>query len=461
MLNPADRRTARTAAAVFFLLASVSAPTRAGEVSLFDQLRGRGPASITGNPAAENAVPGTGLAGRLLRIPESTGVRIGGAWLVDSNGLLSGGAQPGKWSFNSALIVGGNFDAEKLVGWDGASFGIQFLQFDGENTNGQAGSVQGYNSLPGPPPLDRSELYQLWFRQSLFDDRVIIRIGQQVPTYDFNNVARPVATQDEALAIPSVTGLLYTPVFVTPTLLGAIGGYYNSVAGVCLSVAPTKNTYLRYGFYDGNLARGVQTGLTGPQFNTYTFQIWEAGADWVIAEKYPGNFGAGLWYQSGVLQGPGDISQNGTGGGYLFGSQRIWSKSEPAAPADGGKTADGKSRLLLPPPTRPPASISTFFQAGFNNSETLPVNQSFGMGLTGFGLVPNRPSDSVGLGMSWAWLNPNLFERSSELMFQGYYQAHLAGGTFFQPALSYIPTPGAGTDLAGAWALTFRFMVLF
>lgn len=429
-------------------------------LSFLDQLRGKVPNAITGNPAAVDALPGTGLAGRLLHLPEDSGLRVGGVWLADANGLLSGGAQPGKWSFNSALIVGANLDAEKLIGWQGASFGIQFLQFNGEDTNGQAGSVQGYNSLPGPPPLNRSELYQLWYRQSLFEDCLVFRIGKQVPTYDFNNVARPVTTQDEALEIPSVTGLLFTPVFVQPTLLGAIGGYYNSVSGVSVSVAPTKNTYLRYGFYDGNIARGVQSGMMGPQFNGYTFNIWEAGMDWVIADKYPGNFGAGLWYQSGVLQ-TGTISQNGTGGFYMFGSQRIWSNHGELAPSAGGKTGDGKSKILISPDPAQRSSLSAFFQFGVNNSETLPMNQSFGLGLTGFGLVPYRPSDSVGAGMSWAWLNPNIFDRSSELMFQTYYQAHLYGGTFFQPAVSYIPTPGAGGDPGGAWALTFRVVVLF
>ena len=128
---------------------------------------------------------------------DEIGLRLGGVWLADTNGLISGGAQPGKWSWNSALIVGADFDAGKThrLG-TGASFGIQFLQFNGEDTNGQAGSVQGYNSLPGPPPLERSELYQVWYRQSLFDGRVIFRIGKVVPTFDFNNVARPVPTQD-------------------------------------------------------------------------------------------------------------------------------------------------------------------------------------------------------------------------------------------------------------------------
>ncbi len=450
----------RCFAAVILCMASLLPSARCAEPPaeprVSDQLAAKAPDSITGNPAAENEVPGTGLAGRLLQLPPDSGLRLGGLWLADTNGLISGGAQPGKWSWNSALIIGANFDAEKLLNWQGASFGIQFLQFNGQNTNGQAGSVQGYNSLPGAKPLDRCELYQLWYRQTLFDDKIIFRIGKIVPTYDFNNVARPVPTQDEALSIPAVTGLLYTPVFVNPTLLGAIGGYYNSVYGVTVTLAPTKNSYLNYGFYDGNVARGVQTGLTGPHFNGYYFNILEAGVDWVAAGKYPGQLGAGLWYQTGRLRGPPGISENGAGGFYLFGGQRIWGRSSE------NTASDGKDEIVSPASEREQnASISTFMQFGVNNSETLPVKEYLGLGFTGFGLVPHRPGDSIGVGMAWSWLNPNLFDRSSELMFQGYYQAPLFAGTFFQPAVSYIPTPGASSKLGSAWALTFRFTFLF
>ena len=448
-------------AVLAFFLAVGSATAEESLASRANQIFGAPPQAITGNPAAESDLSGTGDLGRWLHIPKDTGLHLGGVWLGDSNGLISGGAEPGKWSWNSALILGANLDADKLIGWKGASFGIQFLQFNGEDTNGQAGSLQGYNSLPGPLPLVRSELYQLWYRQSLFDDKIIFRIGKMVPTFDFNNVARPVPTQDARLDIPAVTGLLYTPIFKNPTLIGVLGGYYNSVSGVVISLAPTKNTYLKYGFYDGNLARGVQTGMTGPQFNGYTMNIWEAGADWIIADKYPGQFGAGLWYQSGLLHARNGATQNGTGGFYMFGGQRIWSNNVEPAPADGGKTRDGKSKIVIAPDNRQPASISTFFQFGVNDSATLPFNQYFGMGFTGFGLVPQRPVDSLGVGMSWAWLNSNDFNRSSELMFQGYYQAHLVGGTFFSPAVSYIPTPGANSSLGGAWALTFRVTVLF
>jgi porin len=458
------RRTFLCTAAFLFPLAfcAFGAETAASTEAIVSPARVDTPRAITGNPAAVNDVPGTGASGRLLHVPERLGIRLGGVWLADSNGLISGGAQPGKWSWNSTLIVSLSIDAEKLVNWPGASFGIQFLQFNGEPTNAQAGSVQGYNSLPGPEPLDRSELYQLWYRQSLFDNRIIFRIGKLVPTYDFNNVARPVSTHDAELDIPAVTGLLYTPIFVNPTLLGAIGGYYNSVSGVTVALAPTKNTYLRYGFYDGNVARGAQTGLMGPQFNGYYFNIWEVGADWVFVQRYPGQFGAGLWYQTGMLEGPNGISKNGTGGFYMFGGQRIWSNHAQRAPTDPRKTEDSKSKVVAPADDElQHASISTFFQFGVNNAETLPVNQYFGTGFTGFGLVPHRPGDSMGVGMSWAWLNPKLFNRPSELMFQGYYQAQLIGTTFLQPAVTYIPTPGASSSLGGAWALTFRLTVLF
>jgi porin len=258
------------------------------------------------------------------------------------------------------------------------------------------------------------------------------------------------------LDIPAVTGLLYTPIFVNPTLLGAIGGYYNSVYGFTLTLAPTRNTYLNYGTYDGNVARGVQTGLTGPHFNGYYFNVLEAGIDWVAAGKYPGEFGLGGWYQSGLLHGPPGVSQNGTGGGYLFGGQRIWSNSTSTIAADG----EGKTIIPLPQ-DRHHASVSMFVQFGINNSDTLPVKDYFGAGLTGFGLMPLRPDDSVGIGMAQSWLNTKLFNRPSELMFQGYYQAHLYAGAFFQPAISYIPTPGVSSSLGSAWAVTFRFALLF
>jgi len=398
---------------------------------------------ISSNPGAVDIRTGTGeLASTiegLLGLPKDSGVYLGGVWVGDANGLLSGGAEPGEWSFNSLLILGAGLDAEKLVGWKGGRFGVEFLQFNGEPTNQQAGSVQGYNSLPGPEPLNRSELYQLWWRQELFDRKFILRIGKVVPTNDFNNVLRPVPVQDQLLAIPAVSGLLYTPVFINPTLLGAMPGYYNSAYGITTTFTPVRNIYLSYGVYDGNIARGVQTGVRGaPNFNGYYFHVGEAGGAWQVG-GLPGSFGLGGWRQTGLLSGPNNITENGASGFYLFGSQRFW-----------------RAR-----PTIDNSGISGFVQFGVNNSETLPIDHYFGAGLTEFGLVPNRTKDSAGIGLAWSSLNQNIFKRDSELMFQAYYQAHITHGAYFEPAISYIPTPGADPSLDAAWALILRAICLF
>jgi len=96
-----------------------------------------------------------------------------------------------------------------------------------------------------------------------------------------------------------------------------------------------------------------------------------------------------------------------------------------------------------------------------NDSETLPMNTFLGGGATAFNLVPGRPDDTFGLGVSYSWLNPNLFLRDHELMLQGYYQAKVIDNLYVQPVLTYINEPGASPDLDDAWAFTFRATFLF
>ena len=239
-------------AALGWVAASLSAeaPAAAQEATL----------GIAGNPGAVDVEPGTGELGRFLGFGPDSGVRLGGVLVSNGNYVASGGNNPGVASFNNLFVTGLDADLDKLVNIPGATVGAFLLRFDGQPTNREAGVVTGYNSLPGAPPLDRTELYELWWRESLFADSIVVRFGKLVPTDDFDNVVRPVPVQDLSLKIPAVSGLLYTPIFVNPTILGFTPGYYNSAYGVTATLAPSKNWYLSLGTYDGNGARGVQTG---------------------------------------------------------------------------------------------------------------------------------------------------------------------------------------------------------
>ncbi|WP_422927871.1 carbohydrate porin [Singulisphaera sp. PoT] len=434
--------------------ASPNAETAGGAARPGDATDSRGRQAISGNPAAVNIVAGTGALGRFFGIGADTGVRLGGLWIGDASGVVSGGSQPGRWGLNSLTVIDLNLDGEKIMDWKGGMVGAEFLQFAGQPTNSLAGAFPGFDSIPVTPPFIRQELYQLWVRQSFFDDKLIVRAGKTVPTFDFNNVVRPVPVDDPAAGIPAVSGLAYTPIFVNPTLLGAIPGYYNSAVGITTTFAPTKQLYFSYGAYDSNVSLH-QTGLQGPRFDGHYFHIGEVGYSYRIGrDKKPGSFGIGGWGLTGDLQDFNKQPVKGTGGMYLFGSQRLWFRN----------------------PGLDNSGLSGFYQFGANNSNFMIARQFFGAGLTAFGLVPGRPADSFGAGLALTWLNPQpgasaaLFPataidgqplRPSQLMMSAYYQFKIFDGWFFQPNLTYIPTPAENAFTPSALAVTLRLTVLF
>ena len=399
---------------------------------------------IAGNPGAVNVAAGSGALGELLGFGAQSGVRLGGVLVSNANVLLSGGTAHGATSFNNLLVADLELDLDTLARIPGASVGAALLRFDGQPSNQQAGIVAGYNGLPGPRPLDRTELYELWWRQSLFAEALVLRFGKLVPTNDFGNVVRPVPVQDLSLQIPAVSGLIYTPIFVNPTILGALPGYYNSAYGVTATITPIRRLYLSLGIYDGNLARGEQTGLRAtPEFDAYRFQIAEIGTAWLLgAEHLPGAFAIGAWDQTGRLgvSGPdGTITQDETSGAYLFASQRLWR---------GAQAGDARG-------------VSGFVQLGANDSRTMIASRYVGFGLTAFGIIPGRPGDSIGAGLAWSWLNRRLGFRAEEALLQIYDQIHVAGPLYLQPALSFAPTPGERTADGPVTACTVQSTILF
>lgn len=396
---------------------------------------------INSNPGAVTTSPGTGFIGeKILGIPRESGMRVGGLWIGDYNYLFTGGVKPHHGGGNSLFQLNLRIDFEKRVGWKGAVFGAEYLQFNGRPINLYAGSIQGYNSLPALPPLDRYELYQIWLEQTLLNDKFKIRIGKSIPSVDFNNLVRAIPLKGEG-NLTSTTGLIYTPIFTMPSLLGVLPGYYDSAYGITLNFLPTEHLYFSYGVYDGNLARGIPTGLRGPEFNGYYFQIGEVGGWWKFGDL-PGKMGIGGWGQTGQLT-TALIKENGIQGVYLFSTQRLWLKNK-----------------------KDNSGILAYIQYGINNSKTMEMLENYGTGLTFLGLIPGRADDLMGCGMSVAKLNPHRYLRKYEWMFQGYTLNKVFCNVFFLGAVSYIATPGgpvSGPSLLvpPAWTATARILSLF
>jgi len=395
--------------------------------------------SVSSNPGTVNMLTGTGALGQyLFKLKKTSPIRIGAVLLSDGDFTLSKNVLAKRLSGNNVLTVGLNFDTEKCSSWKGGMFCVNFLQFNGMDSNGRVGSIQGFDGMSVLPPFTRSQLYQIWFRQEFFDKKFVIRIGKTIPTLDFNNILKPVPVQDVSRQIPSVSSLLYTPIFINTVNIGVLPGYYNSAYGITSNIALTSNYYISAGAFDGNLAKGRQTGLEGPHFNGYYLYIAETGVSWSAgAEKKPGIIAIGGWYQTGLLSIPNVVKQQGAQGIYLFGSQRLWFRN----------------------PGIDNSGISCFWQLGLNNSKILPMTRFLGLGFTAFSLT--RPSDSFGMGLAWSKLNKNLFARNSEFMLQIYYQAHLFANTFLEPIFTYIPNPGSEANLPQTCIFSMQLINLF
>jgi porin len=105
--------------------------------------------------------------------------------------------------------------------------------------------------------------------------------------------------------------------------------------------------------------------------------------------------------------------------------------------------------------------VSGFIQFGANNSRTtLFANRYFGLGLTGFGLIPGRPGDSLGAGLAWSQLNQNRSYRGDEAILQAYYQFQVKSAFYLEPALT-LSTPGERSAGQPALALTLQSTILF
>jgi porin len=423
--------------------------------------------SIPANPAAVNIIVGSGAFGDAIGFNRN-GLRFGGVTVNNGSGILSGGLAPGKWAGQQLTIGDLSFDTDKGGMWEGGLFGTEYLYHAGYGAptvvngipqhpgspNSLAGSALGFNSLDNRSPTDRSELYQLWYRHEFFDKKLVVRIGKSVPTYDFGNVVKPKPTLNGAGDIPGVSGAILTPLYVNPTMLGLIPGYYNSAAGVVAALNVSDDFYLQYGFFDGSLALQKQTGLEGPHFNGHYFHIGEVGTSWTLTEDdLPGRFGVGYWGQTGYIptfNGP----VNGAQGVYFFGSQCLYWENP-------GKSNQG---------------LNGFYQFGASDSPFVITQRFFGCGLTYFGLLPNRDDDSFGFAMAWGRQNsdPNIGRAfytgygtnpaplgTHEVILTWYYQIKVADNIFVQPNLTYIPDPARVPGTPGAFPFTLQATMLF
>ena len=242
---------------------------------------------ISANPGASNSIPGTGLLGHLIGLDNIPGVRVGGLWIGNADYLVHRWSEAENLELQQPALSEPEHRRREARGHSRRSLDAELLQFNGEDSQRQGRGRHRIRRTVGPEAVRAHRTVRALVaaepvRRQARDSS---RQDQCRPTTSTTSHGR-VPTQDTSLQIPAVTGLIYTPIFKNPTLIGASPGYYNSAYGITANFAPTRNFYLTYAFYDGALARGIQTGLReAPVFDGHYFTIGEAGYAWTSRRR--------------------------------------------------------------------------------------------------------------------------------------------------------------------------------
>ncbi|MEM7621961.1 MAG: carbohydrate porin, partial [Planctomycetota bacterium] len=306
-------------------------------------------------------------------------------------------------------------------------------------------------------------IYELWYEQTLLDDRIRLKVGKVDANSEFNFVD---VAGDFANSSAGFSPTIFTfPSFPDSATSVSIFGTVVDTEGFDLT--------LGYGLYDGAAAvDGVRTGARGPStffsdnLSDDYFHIWQADLSWDELMSSgsllkDGRVSVGGWYHDGDFDRFDGGAEDGTFGFYLTGEIRFFDPDrgrpefgvpKTAAQAIGQAGGDAPQRGLY-----------LFGQYGWSDEHVSEITQHFAGGVVWRGPWASRPDDSVGIYASLVDLSdePAAGFDDDEIAIDAYYRVQLSPAVFVQPELQYIINPSGDASIDDALVAGLRIGVAF
>jgi porin len=349
-------------------------------------------------------------------------------------------------------------DTQRAFGWYGGLFNASALWIYGGNLSEHyLQTLQTASGIEADPTV---RLWELWYQQKFFDDKIDIKIGQQSLDQEF------IVTQNGSYFVNTMFGW---PMLPSGDLPGGGPAYPLSALGVRLRAHLNDSFTLLAGVYNGspvtsiygdpqkNNAHGVNfligQGVLGIAELQYTYPspntIVQAGEEDPLARTYK----IGFWYDSWQFPSQqyatnGLLLANPASSGiaqalygdyafYAVADQMIWRAADP----------DRNINVFVRPMWTPiqDRNLITF---------------SLNAGVTMHEPIFGRDDDTFGLGMGYthvssgqqafnreeAYYEPGTYVpvRSGETFLEATYQYQANAWLQIQPDLQYVIYPGAG-----------------
>jgi porin len=316
---------------------------------------------------------------------------------------ISGGIDPGS-VYEGALLMLLDLDSQKLAGYDGGHFHVGGVWIHGEDhfSDEHIGDLNKVNLIDFP---HAGRLWELWYEQKFWGDRVSLKVGQMAVdqdfiTAEFYNSLGSITLLNQTFFYPTLAFNVYNiPGFPGP--LHALPSSPYGAPGVRLKVKATDQLYFQVAGYDGypdqdngthlkfNAAQGALVyGEAGYRFNQLKGDTGLPGnlklGGWYHTSDFPDNFS---FFQAQLGMGPVRFHPN-TYGGYFLADQMLFREIGKEDPAQQGLV--GFFRLTGAPPDR---NLTEFGVDG---------------GLVYKGLIPTRDWDTIALAGSYLQMSDDI-----------------------------------------------------
>ena len=385
------------------------------------------------------------------------GLNFGATYIFDNIGNVSGGVARG------AIHLGRfefsvDADLDKLVGWTGGRIYANAYQIYGRGLT--RNYIHNLATISEIEALPDTRLYNAYFEQSLLDNRLNLRIGQQAADVEFFD-----SETDDLF----INGTFGWPAIKATNLPAGGPAPPIAVPGIRVKAALSDKITAFGAIYNGNAAR---PGPGDPQLrDNHGLAFRVNDAPWIIgqvrwdysidigARPLPGNITPGAWQHFGqfddqrfTAQGMSLADPDGTGiaaklrgnfGIFLVVEQTLYL---PPSVTDKGVSASlpgvtAIGRIAYSPPDR---NLIDLYLDG-------------GVGFVGF--VPGRPLDRFGIAVAYMRISDaarNLDRdtqffsglpspvRSSETLIELIYEAHIRPGWLLAPYFQYVFRPSGG-----------------
>lgn len=363
-------------------------------------------------------------------------------------GLARGGAYDGLTTMTFGL------DTEKAFGLPGGTFNVSGLQIHGRNLSQY--NLGTLNTASGIEADDTTRLWELWYQQSMLNNRVDIKVGQQSLDQEFM-----VSTYANAF-VNTMFGWAGVPSYDMPA-----GGpaYPLSSLGVRMRGQITPSLTALAGVFDGNPAPGVgdpqKLNGSGTTFNLHNGALYIGELQYAINQPsegqapgggakggLPGTYKVGVWYNNGRFadqridntgRSLADAASSGIAanhrGDYSFyavADQTVWRSS-----ADDARSIGVFARLMGAPGDRNPISVSA------------------NLGVVMKAPFKGRDNDSVGLALAYVKVGNHAraldadsgnVVRGSETALEATYQYQVTPWWVVQGDAQYTFNAGAGQN---------------